>query len=190
MRSPSFILLLLCSTLAGCIVHPAANTQLTLTPASQPHPTPLTLGMEEVCWTQLNGTAPVDVYGYGWHPREHELYCFFWVEADPALDPRWLHIRSTDSGAARLTIMLSRRTLQQLQLPPETNGDPMLFVGDIEHLPSPTFSNLTIRLKHVKLTTPDGRNSLWLSGCIVARHTVPDDLPAPITNLPPALLQN
>lgn len=71
-----------CTLLSGCIIRPAAKSIVTIE-RTDGIGQKITFGLKHAYW--IEDQDGIHLAAYGWHPREHETYCFFICESDPVV---------------------------------------------------------------------------------------------------------
>ena len=68
----------------------------------------MVVGIKEVYVFDKSG--PIELVGYGWHPREHETYCFLLSEPNPGGGLlRYVHVELEGDGSFRFGLLLDRQ---------------------------------------------------------------------------------
>lgn len=148
----------------GCvIVRMRVASVLRIRAAAKPNRS-VSIGFSEAVWAPSE-SGPI-LIARGWHPREHETYCFFINEPNYGVgDPRWLSLTPIQ-GTDNHTLHIWTRNPPLLGDNPPWQRSHFTCTLNISYKKAGRAFRL--RLKNQKLHSPTGEN-ITVSGTVIAK---------------------
>lgn len=160
----------------GCIVRPAAETVITVKKENDPDFGKRKMGLKKVFW--IVSEYQIEVAGHGFHPKESQIYVFFWRETNPIFQPRDIHIKFKREkfqakNQCEIGLLLDSSLVQNIENNEPAEVSPQIsYAGSAKCKPEILLGKMYIDLKDVKLARQDGIDeNLIVSGKIVAKKT-------------------
>ena len=158
--------------LSGCvIIRPAAKTVVSVKRVDGVGQEK-TFVLRDAYW--IENIEGVHFVAYGWHPREHETYCFFINEPYPAFLFRKIVLLPIENDSGKIRYMVKAH-ISGACIPSDTNirygwGKVYKYEGQIYTYVNEFFDSRTVKLSDLKLYPKDeGMPILLMKGKITAQ---------------------